>query len=125
MPKIKISPADKYFSWYVRLRDRQCQRCGSPVRFNDKGLPISHQASHFQGRGKENTRFNEDNVICLCGACHMYLGAHPAEHYEFQLKRLGKKKIDDLVLASNLYCKKDRAAQALYWKQRLKDDYGV
>lgn len=119
--KIKRDQADVVFSQYIRMRDRQCKRCGSPVRFNDKGLPISHQASHFQGRGKENTRFNEDNVDCLDTGCHMYFTANPAEHYQWQVLIKGQKKVDDLILASNMYVKKDRQLQKIYWTNKLKE----
>lgn len=118
--KIKIDAADKLFSQYIRLRDMKCLRCGSAVKLNAKGLPISHQASHFQGRGKENTRFDPDNVCTLDMGCHMYFTAHPAEHYQWQLERLGQKKIDELILKSNTYVKKDRKLQAMYWQQELK-----
>lgn len=121
MPKIKIDPADKAFSQWIRLRDGRCLRCQSQVRVNDKGEPVSHQASHFQGRGKENTRFDPENVCTLCTGCHMYLTAHPAEHYAWQIARLGQQKVDDIVLRSNLYRKKDRKAEALFWKQELKN----
>ena len=106
--KIKIDKADQLFSQYIRIRDGKCLRCKSPVEFNDKGLPVSHQASHFQGRGKEATRFDPDNVCTLCMGCHMYFTAHPAEHYQWQEQRLGQKLIDDLILRSNSYVKKDR-----------------
>lgn len=49
----------------------------------------------------------------------MYLTAHPAEHYHWQVLRLGQKLVDDLVLRSNQYMKKDRKLQAMYWKQEL------
>lgn len=117
--KITIDKADKVFSQYIRLRDKKCLRCGSPVQFNAKGLPVTHQASHFQGRGKENTRFSPDNVCTLCTGCHMYFTAHPYEHTEWQVKRLGQDKVDQVILASNLYCKKDRDSEAVYWKQQL------
>lgn len=123
--KIKIDPADKAFSQWIRLRDMECTRCHSRVEFNDKGLPISHQASHFQGRGKENTRFDPDNVCTLCGGCHRYLTAHPAEHYLFQVERLGQDKVDQIVLKSNMYQKKQRKEEALYWKMRLKKDFAI
>lgn len=119
MPKIKIDLADKAFSHYIRLRDMKCLRCGSLVRLNDKGLPITHQASHFQGRGKESTRFDPDNVCTLCTGCHMYFTAHPAEHVAWQVERLGQTLVDQIVLLSNLYTKKDRKLQALYWKQKV------
>lgn len=119
--KIQIDRADKVFSQYIRLRDGKCLRCSSTVRYNEKGLPVSHQASHFQGRGKENTRFNEENVCTLCTGCHMYLTANPAEHYQWQVERLGQAKVDEIVLWSNQYVKKDRKSQAIYWGQKLKE----
>ncbi len=118
--KISIDAADKLFSQYVRLRDMECKRCFSKVRLNDKGMPISHQASHFVGRRKEGTRYEPYNVDCLCGACHMYFTAHPAEHYQWQLAKKGQKIIDQLILQSNTYRKKDRKLEALYWAQELK-----
>jgi hypothetical protein len=117
--KIKIDPADKAFSQWIRLRDKQCLRCGSKVKLRDE-LPISHHASHFQGRGKENTRFNELNVCTLCYGCHQFFTSHPGDHYQWQVKRLGQDTVDQLILASNTYCKKDRKLQQIYWEQELK-----
>lgn len=125
MVKIKLDKADKVCSQYIRLRDKKCLRCGSAVQFNEKGLPISHNASHFKGRGKENTRFNEDNLCCLCYGCHAYLTANPDEHYDFQVARLGQKKVDEIILASNLYCKKDREGWYQFYRQKLKEDFGI
>jgi hypothetical protein len=119
--KIVQDKADKAFSQYIRKRDKECLRCGSPVRFNEKGLPITHQASHFQGRRKENTRFDEENVCTLDTGCHSYFTAHPGEHYNWQVKRLGKEKVESIILASNQYVRKDRQAEYLYWKQRLEE----
>jgi len=123
--KIKIDPADTAFSQWIRLRDRQCVKCGSPVRFNEKGLPISHQASHFKGRKKESTRFDPNNVDTLCWGCHSYFGSQPNEHYDWQVARKGQDMVDKLILASNLYAKRDRKSEAIYWKAKLKADFGV
>ena len=119
--KVKRDKADAVFSQYIRKRDGKCMRCHSPVRFNEKGLPVSHQASHFVGRRKESVRFDEENVDCLCGACHMYFTAHPAEHYLWQVERKGQKTVDAIVLRSNTYHKKDRQMAYLYWSERLKE----
>lgn len=119
--KVKIDPADRVFSQYIRLRDRACKRCRSPVKINDKGLPISHQASHFQGRRKENTRFDELNADTLCTGCHMYFTANPAEHYAWQVEQKGQEAVDNIVLASNTYCKKDRKLWFIYWGKKLKE----
>lgn len=102
----------------------ECRRCHSPVKLNDKGLPVSHQASHFMGRRKENTRFDELNVDTLCGGCHSYFTAQPAEHYLWQVKVKGQKVVDNIILWSNQYKKKDRQMDFLYWNQRLKDLMG-
>lgn len=121
MYKIKRDKADTVFSQYIRLRDRECRRCHSPVQLNDKGLPISHQASHFMSRRKENTRFDESNVDTLCGGCHQYFTANPAEHYQWQVKMKGQNLVDLLIFRSNLPKKKDRQMDFLYWKERLQE----
>lgn len=51
----------------------------------------------------------------------MYLTANPAEHYQWQVERLGQAKVDEIVLWSNQYVKKDRKSQAIYWSQKLKE----
>ena len=122
---IKIDKADKVFSQWIRLRDRECRRCHSPVKINEKGLPVSHQASHFKGRRKEATRFEPLNVDTLCGGCHAYFTENPAEHEAWQVMMKGQKTVDKLILLSNTYHKKDRELEKLYWKQKLKEDYGV
>lgn len=118
---MKRDPADDWFSKYVRLRDGECRRCHSPVQFNDKGDPVSHQASHFQGRRKENTRFDPENVDCLCGGCHKYFTAMPYEHVEWQKKTKGEKTVQAIIIRSNAYKKKDRKLEAMIWKQAYND----
>jgi len=122
---VKLDPADVAFSKWIRLRDKECRRCHSSVRFNVKGLPITHQASHFQGRRKEGTRFEPLNVDTMCAGCHSYLGANPAEHYAWQVETKGQKIVDQIVLQSNMYHKKDRASELIYWRAKLKQDFGV
>lgn len=118
---ITIDPADKAFSQWVRLRDTMCLRCRKPVVLNGSGMPVTLQASHFQGRGKESTRFDPENVCALCAGCHAYFTAYPAEHYLWQVQRLGQDVVDALVLRSNLTVKKDRKSELIYWKQQLKN----
>lgn len=114
---MKIDQADKYFSLWVRTRDGwTCQRC---LKRYEPPTSALH-CSHFMGRAKENTRFEPLNATSLCYGCHIYFGSHPAEHYEFQVKRLGQKVIDQLKLAAHTYKKKDRKLEAMYWKDKLK-----
>lgn len=55
----------------------------------------------------------------------MYFTAHPAEHYQWQIKQKGKDIVEQLVLWGNQYKKRQRGLEALYWHQRLKEDYGI
>lgn len=120
--KIKVDKADKVFSQYIRLRDGKCCRCGSWVEKNDKGLPVSHQASHYFGRGREGTRFDPMNVDCLCWGCHQFWGSDNREDYRrFKIKQLGEKELKAMELRSNLYYKKDRNMEWLRAKILLKE----
>lgn len=119
--KITIDAADQAFSQWIRIRDQECKKCHSLVRFNDKGFPITHQASHFMGRGKEATRFDPLNVDTLCFGCHQYFTAHPAEHYQWQVLNKGQAVVDALILHANTYKKKDRKLELIYWRGKLKE----
>jgi len=123
--QMKTDPADRAFSIWIRLRDRECKRCHSKVEFNDKGLPVSHQNSHFKGRAKESTRFMPENCDTLCGGCHMYFTSQPDEHYMWQVQTKGQKIIDQITLTAHTYKKKNRSLEAIYWRQQLLKDYGV
>lgn len=99
--KIKRSPADKYFSDWIRHRDKMtCQRC-----FVDLSNYLGQlDNSHYFGRGNKSTRWDEDNCVALCKACHMYLGDkdNKKEYDEFMLKRLGQRRFDGLFLRAHL-----------------------
>ena len=118
---MKVDEADKVFSQYVRLRDRECVKCHSFVRLNEDGLPISHQASHFFGRRMESVRFDLENVDTLCHGCHHYWEKENREAYrEFKVKQLGQKGFDRLCLRAHQTKKKDRAMDYLTWNTALK-----
>ena len=103
--RIKIDKADKLFSIYIRTKANwTCQRCGKKYPEGSRGL----HNSHFWGRGRENTRYDEINCDAICFGCHQYFGANPAEYAEWKKKRLGEKKYDKLMLRAHTYCKKDR-----------------
>lgn len=123
---IVIDEADKVFSWYVRKRDGECKRCHSKVRFNEKGLPVSHQASHFYGRRNQATREDPDNVDCLCGGCHQIWGSDDRESYRaFKIKQLGEQGFKLLqIRAENKYFKKDRQMALLVAKTLLSELMG-
>ena len=118
---MKIDKADQLFSKYIRLSQGKCQRCNSPVQLNASGDPISHQASHFQGRRKEATRFDLENIDCMCSGCHRYFTSMPYEHVQWQIKQKGQQKVDEIILRSNGYKKKDRVMEAMIWKKAYDD----
>lgn len=120
---IKRDPADIAFSKWVRLRSKRCIKCGK-LGTGDLGI-TGLDASHFISRRKEATRFDPLNVDSLCRSCHRWFGEHATEHMQWQIDLKGQQAIDKLILASNAYCKKNRALEAAYWSQRIKADYGI
>lgn len=116
--RIKIDPADKEFSRYIRLRDGECKRCHrkgeGPEGIN--GL----QNSHFYGRGKESTRFDPLNCDSMCAGCHQHFTSNPANYAEWKLKQLGMDKYNALSIRAHRYQKKDRAFELLKAKELVK-----
>lgn len=107
---IKIDPADKIFSLYIRARDKRCQRCGRPGMTDASGLPVlGLQNSHYFGRRAESTRFHPSNCDALCARCHQIWGSENHEEYRrFKLKQLGSRGLLELELLHNTFQKKDR-----------------
>lgn len=90
-------------------------RCGSGVSLNSVGLPVSHQNSHYWGRGNWGTRFDPENCITLCTYCHFKWGGDDRRLYEeFMRKRLGEKAYKNLEIRKNMYVKKDPKLVLLY-----------
>lgn len=117
---IRLDPADIAFSLYVRTKAGwQCVRCGRHA--TGQGF----HAAHFHARRKESVRFDEENVDALCAGCHRYFTSHYTEHKEWKLQQLGQKKYDLLTLRANTKGDKDREAEKIYWKNKLKEDFGI
>lgn len=117
--KIKLDPADKVFSDFIRTRDGwKCQRCGTPYTPPTKAL----QCSHYFGRGAENTRFDPENCDALCTYCHSYWGSTDKEGYRnFKIKQLGQAGFDRLMIRSNTYKKRDRKMSLLVVREMLRE----
>lgn len=115
---VKIDMADRAFSQYIRTRDNwTCKRCNK--RYEPPTVAL--HCSHFQGRGKEATRFDPRNADALCYGCHRYFTSHPAEHYQWQVAQKGQETVDELIRLSNTYKKKNRKAEVVIWRQALAD----
>lgn len=71
--------ADTLFSLHIR-RDGVCVRCGKT-----EGL----QCAHIVSRRYLSTRWDDDNAVCLCAGCHIYMTHRPLEWDVWVTKRIG------------------------------------
>ena len=117
--RIKIDKADRVFALYIKERDLwQCQRCKRIYDPYESGSRVSLQNSHYFGRGKEGTRFDEENCDSLCFGCHREWGSNDREAYrEFKIKQMGEKKFKAMHLRASTYFKKDRKLAHLAWNE--------
>lgn len=122
MGKIKIRPSDKLFSEFIRSRDGwTCQRCKKKYDKTISSNRMALHCSHFQGRGKESTRFYELNADAMCYGCHQYFTSHPGEHLAWQVETKGQETIDAIILLSNSYKKRNDKEEAAYWRKKLQE----
>jgi hypothetical protein len=123
MKGIRIDLADKYFSLFIRYRDRwTCQRCGTQYEVGSQGL----HNSHFWSRGRESTRFDPVNCVAHCFHCHTELGGNPELHRTWKLKQIGQAEYDRLMIRAETRQKKDRIMAAIVAKklyEREKERY--
>ena len=117
--RIKIDPADKKFSAYIRVRDDwTCQRCHKQYVRGEAGI----QNSHFWGRGKETTRFDPDNCDALCFGCHQHFHSNPKEYHDWKLKQLGEEKFKLLEIKARTHGKKDRKLALIIATKLLQEE---
>ena len=95
-------------------------RCGSGVQFNEKGVPVTHQCSHYFGRTMESVRFEPENCDTLCHGCHRYWEKENREAYrDFKVKQLTEDGFIRLTVQANTLEKKDRKMAYLKAKALL------
>jgi hypothetical protein len=118
--KTKIRKTDTLFSNYLReLRKWKCERCQKNCIDNHHNLTVSH----FQGRRKENVRFDEENCDVFCRKCHDWAEKHKKTEYrEWKLNQLGKRRFDLLTLRANNYKKRDDKLDEIIIKEKIKND---
>ena len=114
--KIRIRKVDKMFADYLKAKvGYRCERCKKQYQKGDRAI----QLSHFHGRRKESTRFEENNCSILCFSCHNRFHEQPLEHTEWMKKRLGRKRFDLLTLQANTPKKKDDKMIEIYLNKLL------
>jgi len=107
--KVKRNPLDILMSTYIRAKaEGVCEWCGQrPCR----------DAHHFKGRIRMTVRFDEENMVALCGYCHRYLHNNPDVNTDFFRKRLGNERYENLVMRANMTTKEYPID-----KEKIKDD---
>jgi len=104
--RAKVRKADTLFSQYIRIKANWCcEYCHKD--FSDRKQYL--HCSHYFGRSRESTRFDEDNVVAFCSYCHNRLGHGEGrqEYTEFMINKLGQEGFDLLTLRANTYKKRD------------------
>ncbi len=121
---MKSDYLDRLFSLYIRARSGwRCELCGKEYITGAQEL----HCSHFQGRGKEATRFDPDNAMAACGvaifgefkSCHEQLEHDKERHYQVFSNRLGKERCDELILRANTGKPKDRTEVSTFLRSEL------
>jgi len=117
--KIKLRYTDGLFRKWRRVKDNYtCQKCGRVYSQDNAG---NLQVAHFHSRRHENTRFDTDNTLCLCGIpCHHYFDTHRTEFEEFMLERLGRERYDLLELKAHITKKRDDKTDLIILKEMLR-----
>jgi 5-methylcytosine-specific restriction endonuclease McrA len=82
---------DKICSELVRGRGL-CEHCGSKKTL---------QTAHIFSRTYNATRWDLDNLLCLCASCHWFFHKNPVLFGEAVRKYLGKEKYELLKEARN------------------------
>jgi len=124
--KIKIRPADKEFSLFVRTRDNwRCTfgfKCNRNIDFQEHPQGLS--CCHFEKRRKETVRFDPLNADAGCAACHQYIDETPEghkRHEEFKLNQLGEKQYNLLLFRANQTGHKDDFLTRIHIKQLMQE----
>lgn len=86
--KIRKDEAWKVFSIWIRNRDKYCITC----KEEGKMVP-SEQAGHFYHNVLD---FDEENVNGQCIRCNHFKSGNLAPYSNYLLKKLGKKKFEEL-----------------------------
>ena len=114
--KIRIDKLDVLFSELIRKKAKgKCQKCGKDVGF--KRL----QTSHFWGRARKSTRWDEDNAVALCFTCHIYFTANPYEHVMWYQSDLGMERFVALRDRMMDMTKVDKEELLEVYKQKIKE----
>ena len=119
---IKRDKYDRVTSDLVRaLRGYTCEKCGLVGKKGADG-PQMH-AAHIVGRRNAGTRYDLDNILCLCAYHHSYFTERPVEFTDWLREYMGEEKVDAIKLKGwQVHKWKAKEKEALYqdYRKRLK-----
>ena len=92
--------ADKYFSLFIRERDKDkpCITCGKITQEKDCG--------HFISRRFESVRFDEKNAHGQCIKCNRFQYGNQFQHGVNIDVKYGKGTAEGLLMKSKMFCKR-------------------
>lgn len=120
--QVKLRPTDRLYTKIQRIRfNYTCQKCGR--KYTESGNLQNLGVSHYYGRAREATRYDDDNVTLLCNLpCHRnWEGEKRGEYTKYMIERLGEDGFNSLTLKANSYKKRDDAATLEVLKKRLRE----
>jgi len=84
---IKRDAADSWFSKCVRKRaSDKCEHCHAPAS----------DCAHIFGRREKSLRWDGDNAVALCRACHMRFTANPIDFTRWLEDHIGRQMLEIL-----------------------------
>jgi len=87
-----VDKLDETISLYVRAKKPMCEHCGKKAT----------QVHHYFGRSRYSVRWEEDNLISLCWACHRYWAhVYYEQCRDYLIGRIGQERFDELKVRSN------------------------
>ena len=106
--------ADQHFSKFIRLRDGECQACGSTEFL---------QCAHIHSRSYKSIRVDPDNAVALCRSCHVKFTHRPLE-WSIWVEEKFPGRWDELKTKALKFEKVDWKFQSLYWGERVRQLLG-
>ncbi len=112
--QVDSAVADKLWSEYILTRDkRTCRACGRP----------GNNPHHIFSRRNRGIRWEPDNGICLCWACHRHKAHENSLVFaEWVKKEIGAEVYDGLLLRAQTATKTDPQMAILALTELLKEE---
>ena len=71
-----------------------CEKCRRVGKKGADGLQM--QAAHIVGRRNAGTRYDLNNILCLCSSCHRHFTENPLEFSAWLYEYMGEDKVIEI-----------------------------